>query len=55
MLLPSMKRLLTLALLLSCLRWFTHAAQPSLLLIIADDCTYRDLGVYGGQAGEAAL
>jgi len=27
-----------------------HAATPNLLLIIADDCTYRDLGVYGGQA-----
>lgn len=26
------------------------AAPPNLLLIIADDCTYRDLGVYGGQA-----
>ena len=26
------------------------AAPPNLLLIIADDCTYRDLEVYGGQA-----
>lgn len=26
------------------------AAPPNFLLIIADDCTYRDLGVYGGQA-----
>lgn len=26
------------------------AAQPNLLLIIADDCTYRDMEVYGGQA-----
>lgn len=26
------------------------AATPNFLLIIADDCTYRDLGVYGGQA-----
>lgn len=26
------------------------AEKPNLLLIIADDCTYRDLGVYGGQA-----
>jgi N-sulfoglucosamine sulfohydrolase len=25
-------------------------AQPNLLLIIADDCTYRDMEVYGGQA-----
>ena len=24
--------------------------QPNFLLIIADDCTYRDLGTYGGQA-----
>ncbi len=28
----------------------THAAKPNLLFIIADDCTYRDLGCYGGQA-----
>ncbi|MGY8766888.1 MAG: sulfatase family protein [Pirellulales bacterium] len=26
------------------------ADQPNLLFIIADDCTYRDLGCYGGQA-----
>jgi uncharacterized sulfatase len=26
------------------------ASPPNFLLIIADDCTYRDLGVYGGQA-----
>jgi uncharacterized sulfatase len=26
------------------------ATLPNFLLIIADDCTYRDLGVYGGQA-----
>lgn len=25
-------------------------ARPNLLLIIADDCTYRDMEVYGGQA-----
>lgn len=33
--------------------WFAHAAlaaRPNLILIIADDCTYLDLGVYGGQA-----
>ena len=24
--------------------------RPNILLIIADDCTYRDLGLYGGQA-----
>jgi uncharacterized sulfatase len=28
----------------------SFSAQPNLLLIIADDCTYRDLEVYGGQA-----
>lgn len=28
----------------------TAATGPSFLLIIADDCTYRDLEVYGGQA-----
>jgi uncharacterized sulfatase len=28
-----------------------HAAErPNLLLIIADDCTYRDMEIYGGQA-----
>ena len=26
------------------------AERPNLLLVIADDCTYTDLGVYGGQA-----
>jgi N-sulfoglucosamine sulfohydrolase len=25
-------------------------AKPNLLFVIADDCTYRDLGCYGGQA-----
>lgn len=25
-------------------------APPNFLLMLADDCTYRDLGVYGGQA-----
>lgn len=27
-----------------------HAAKPNLVFIIADDCTHRDLGCYGGQA-----
>ena len=27
-----------------------QAARPNLLLIIADDCTFRDIGCYGGQA-----
>ena len=26
------------------------AAKPNIVLIIADDATYRDLEVYGGQA-----
>lgn len=26
------------------------AERPNLLFVIADDCTYRDLGCYGGQA-----
>jgi len=26
------------------------AAQPNLVFIIADDCTFRDIGCYGGQA-----
>jgi len=28
----------------------SNSAPPNLLLIIADDCTYRDLEAYGGQA-----
>ena len=26
------------------------AASPNLVFIIADDCTFRDIGCYGGQA-----
>ena len=29
---------------------FAMAERPNLVLIIADDCTYLDLGAYGGQA-----
>lgn len=36
-----------LLLLLPCLN---AAGRPNFLLIIADDCSYRDLGTYGGQA-----
>jgi N-sulfoglucosamine sulfohydrolase len=41
--------------LLACLAILGHRAcpnadRPNVLLIIADDCTYRDLGAYGGQA-----
>ena len=43
-----MKLILTLLLLVPLA---AHAAdKPNLLLVIADDCTYSDLGVYGGQA-----
>lgn len=28
----------------------SKAARPNLVFIIADDCTFRDLGCYGGQA-----
>ena len=27
-----------------------ETAPPNILFIIADDCTHRDLGCYGGQA-----
>ena len=27
----------------------TVAAQPNFLIIMADDCTYNDLPLYGGQ------
>ena len=26
------------------------AAKPNMVFIIADDCTFRDIGCYGGQA-----
>jgi N-sulfoglucosamine sulfohydrolase len=47
-----MKRLIPIFALLAFLCGQANAAEtkPNLLLIIADDCTYRDLGVYGGQA-----
>ena len=28
----------------------SKVAKPNLLFVIADDCTYRDIGCYGGQA-----
>lgn len=31
------------------------AERPNLVFIIADDCTYLDMGVYGGQAKTPAL
>ncbi|MBK1879756.1 sulfatase family protein [Pelagicoccus mobilis] len=35
---------------LSLLAAANASEKPNFLFIIADDCTYRDLGVYGGQA-----
>ncbi len=44
-------RLFCLLFLLPCLSVVLHAAdKPNLLFIIADDCTFRDIGCYGGQA-----
>ena len=40
-------RLFSLILIVGCL----HAAdKPNILFVIADDCTFRDIGCYGGQA-----
>ena len=37
--------------LLSLLESFSlWAAKPNMVFIIADDCTFRDIGCYGGQA-----
>lgn len=33
----------------------TAAEKPNLVIIIADDCTYLDMGVYGGQAKTPTL
>lgn len=30
--------------------WTNGAEKPNLVFIIADDCTFRDIGCYGGQA-----
>ncbi len=32
------------------LAYFSYGAQPNLVYIMADDCTFRDIGCYGGQA-----
>jgi N-sulfoglucosamine sulfohydrolase len=45
-------RLLVLACLLpslGCFAWLSAAEQPNVLLVMADDCTYSDLPVYGGR------
>lgn len=44
-----MGRLLSFALLLLC-GSLSAQAKPNFVFIIADDCTFRDLGCYGGQA-----
>ena len=48
-----LRLLLVTGCLLSCSRG--GAAPPSLLLIIADDCTWSDMEVYGGQAATPHL
>ena len=30
--------------------WIQAREQPNLVFMIADDCTFRDIGCYGGQA-----
>ncbi len=36
---------------IACLCTIAHAAdKPNFLFVIADDCTFRDIGCYGGQA-----
>ncbi|MBM3858714.1 MAG: sulfatase [Verrucomicrobia bacterium] len=45
-----MKWIVCRLLILLCVPCVAHAAAPNFLLIIADDCTYRDMEVYGGQA-----
>ena len=49
------KSLATLAVLLAAALTAPAAENPNLVLIIADDCTYLDLGVYGGQAKTPTL
>ena len=44
-----MRRYLFLLLGLAFLPLPSVASQPNFLLIIADDCTYNDLPLYGGQ------
>lgn len=46
---------IVLAVVITSLAWFaaarvTHAAPPNVLIIMADDCTYNDLPLYGGPA-----
>ncbi len=41
---------LAILLLCSCWQAVLGAEKPNLLFVIADDCTFRDIGCYGGQA-----
>jgi len=45
-----MKKLTTLTTLIALAATLTFAAKPNLIYIMADDCTHRDLGCYGGEA-----
>ncbi|MEM1070291.1 MAG: sulfatase [Planctomycetota bacterium] len=46
-----MKNLSLIAIVALCLTNLANAAdRPNLLFVIADDCTFRDIGCYGGQA-----
>jgi len=45
-----MKKLTTLITLIALAATLTFAARPNLVYIMADDCTHRDIGCYGGQA-----
>ena len=38
-----------LILILLCARALSAAEKPNILIIMADDCTYNDLPLYGGQ------
>ncbi len=46
----SMKLLISLALALLLISAASAAQKPNFLFVIADDCTFRDIGCYGGQA-----
>jgi len=45
-----MKTIITALLSIVCLAQAQAASKPNMVFIIADDCTFRDIGCYGGQA-----
>ena len=45
-----MKRTLTILFTIFSFAQLQAAIKPNLVFIIADDCTFRDIGCYGGQA-----